>query len=63
MLFRSYRTKDWRYIIYTDGQEELYDHRNDPHEWHNLASELKNSKLKASLRLEISEIIGEPLAH
>ncbi|MCP4273158.1 MAG: sulfatase [Gammaproteobacteria bacterium] len=59
----SYRTKDWRYIIYTDGQEELYDHRNDPHEWHNLASEPKNSKLKASLRLEISEIIGEPLAH
>jgi arylsulfatase A-like enzyme len=28
---------DWRYIRYADGSEELYDHRNDPHEWTNLA--------------------------
>jgi hypothetical protein len=31
------RTKDWRYIRYADGSEELYDHRNDPNEWTNLA--------------------------
>ncbi len=31
------RTLDWRYIRYADGSEELYDLRNDPNEWHNLA--------------------------
>ena len=30
------RTKDWRYIRYADGSEELYHHPNDPNEWHNL---------------------------
>lgn len=32
------RSKHFRYIRYLDGSEELYDHRNDPHEWTNLAS-------------------------
>lgn len=32
------RSERWRYIRYNDGSEELYDHNNDPHEWHNLAS-------------------------
>ncbi|MBY6210938.1 sulfatase [Microbulbifer agarilyticus] len=32
------RTEDWRYIRYFDGAEELYDHRQDSNEWHNLAS-------------------------
>jgi len=31
------RSERWRYIRYADGSEELYDHRNDPHEWTNLA--------------------------
>ena len=31
------RAEHWRYIRYADGSEELYDHRRDPHEWHNLA--------------------------
>jgi arylsulfatase A-like enzyme len=30
------RTKDWRYIRYADGSEELYHHPKDPHEWRNL---------------------------
>ncbi|UCF38335.1 MAG: sulfatase-like hydrolase/transferase, partial [Acidobacteriota bacterium] len=33
----SYRTRDWRYVMYPNGREELYDHRNDPFEWENLA--------------------------
>ncbi len=32
------RTRNWRYIRYRDGSEELYDHRNDPGEHLNLAS-------------------------
>jgi arylsulfatase A-like enzyme len=31
------RSEHWRYIHYADGTEELYDMKNDPHEWHNLA--------------------------
>jgi len=33
------RTPRWRYIRWSDGSAELYDHENDPHEWTNLASE------------------------
>lgn len=29
--------KDWRYIRYVDGSEELYDIKKDPYEWENLA--------------------------
>ena len=32
------RSERFRYIRYLDGSEELYDHRNDPDEWNNLAS-------------------------
>lgn len=33
----SVRSSSWRYIRYADGSHELYDHRNDPNEWNNLA--------------------------
>ena len=32
----SLRTKDWRYIIYDSGKEELYHNAVDPKEWNNL---------------------------
>ena len=35
------RSERWRYIRYANGDEELYDHQNDPNEWHNLASQEK----------------------
>ena len=31
------RTDRYRYILYNNGKEELYDHQNDPNEWKNLA--------------------------
>ncbi len=34
----SIRSRDWRLVVYEDGAEELYDHRNDPDEFHNLAA-------------------------
>jgi arylsulfatase A-like enzyme len=43
------RTKDWRYIRYADGAEELYDHRADPDEFVNLASSPEHQKTKQSL--------------
>jgi len=33
------RTERWRYIRYANGDEELYDHRYDPHEFRNLAGD------------------------
>ena len=33
------RTKDWRYIHYADGSEELYNMQQDPNEWKNLAGD------------------------
>ena len=35
----SVRSQRYRYIQYRDGSEELYDHEQDPHEWHNLAGD------------------------
>ena len=35
----SIRTRDWRLIAYEDGAKELYDHRTDQDEFHNLADD------------------------
>ena len=40
----SVRTKDWRYIIYDSGKEELYHNEKDPKEWNNLVFEKKHPK-------------------
>ena len=37
----SVKTQQWRYIQYAQGDEELYDHLADPHEWNNLAGTKK----------------------
>ncbi|MCA8991389.1 MAG: sulfatase [Planctomycetaceae bacterium] len=33
------RTRNWRYIHYADGSEELYNMQDDPNEWKNLAGD------------------------
>lgn len=38
------KTKDYRYIHYEDGAEELYAIKTDPNEWHNLAGDAKYTK-------------------
>ncbi len=53
------RDSQFRYIRYANGQEELYDHRIDPHEWHNLASESKHGELKARLAKNLPAIDDE----
>lgn len=39
-------SEEHRYIHYRDGSEELYDRKDDPHEWHNLAG---NAAMRAVL--------------
>jgi arylsulfatase A-like enzyme len=42
------RSKNWRYIRYADGTEELYDMVNDPNEWTNLAA-----------RADLTDVVAE----
>jgi arylsulfatase A-like enzyme len=44
------RFERWRYIQYADGSQELYDHENDPNEWHNLAGDPKSEPVIAELK-------------
>jgi hypothetical protein len=43
------RTEGWRYIRYTNGEEELYDETADPFEYTNLASRSEHAARKAEL--------------
>ncbi len=42
---------DWRYIQYHDGSEELYDLKNDPNEWHNLAPDQAYANIIDQMKL------------
>jgi arylsulfatase A-like enzyme len=48
----SVRSERYRYIRYADGSEELYDHQNDPNEWHNLIA------IKAAKEWEYKDILA-----
>lgn len=50
----SLRTTRWRFICYANGAEELYDLKNDPHEWVNLAGQARYQDLLENLRSHIA---------
>jgi arylsulfatase A-like enzyme len=52
--------RDWRYIRYADGGEELYDLRNDPNEWYNLAAKGGRDEVIARLRRSAPTEFAEP---
>ena len=43
------RSERFRYIRYSDGTEELYDHSKDPNEWTNLAEKKSYRKVMDEL--------------
>tara|TARA_R110002049_G_scaffold45604_2_gene132934 strand:- start:46931 stop:48649 length:1719 start_codon:yes stop_codon:yes gene_type:complete len=53
----TYRTKDWRYILYKNGKEELYHIKNDSYQWLNLANNSKFIKIKNQLKAEMLTLI------
>ena len=55
----SVRSKDFRYVLWADGFEELYDHRNDPHEWHNLANQTEYIQIKAGLKEHMDNLLNK----
>jgi arylsulfatase A-like enzyme len=52
------RSKDWRYTLTRNGEEELYDHRKDPHEWNNLADDPAFSEMKETLNKSLLSLTG-----
>ncbi|MHB8898170.1 MAG: sulfatase [Thermoguttaceae bacterium] len=57
------RSKDWRYIRYSNGKEELYDHVNDPHEWTNLAGNPEHAARLAIFRQQLTKRLPAPAAN
>lgn len=54
----SLRTRRYRYTLYNNGAEELYDHDKDPREWTNLAASASCATIKAELRAELFRMTG-----
>ena len=44
------RSERYRYIVYADGSEELYDHKNDKWEWKNLANDPTYDEIKKKMK-------------
>jgi arylsulfatase A-like enzyme len=53
--------QDWRYIRYADGTEELYNVRQDPHEWDNLAGNPECDQVKERLRASAPKTFAAPV--
>jgi arylsulfatase A-like enzyme len=49
------RGRDWRYIRYENGEEELYATIEDPHEWNNLVRDPAYEALLLSCRAQLSQ--------
>ncbi len=56
----SLRSEDFRYIKYSDGTEELYDHRSDSHEWMNLAMNPEYDLIKNRIYQELLSMLPTP---
>jgi arylsulfatase A-like enzyme len=55
------RSRDWRYIRYADGSEELYNMAQDPNEWTNLASRPEHAEIIAEHRRWIPKVNRKPV--
>lgn len=53
-------SEQWRYIRYVDGDEELYDIVNDPHEWDNIVGQ--HSDVAEEMRKWLPKIDSGPVA-
>ena len=57
----SLRFKDWRYVRYENGKEELYHTAQDDHEWNNLALDQKYTERLEKYRTQLLGIIPESI--
>ena len=52
--------REWRYIRYKDGSEELYNVQKDPNEWRNLAEQPKYVEIKKHLAEKAPKNFAKP---
>ncbi len=55
------RDERYRYIRYRNGEEELYDHQNDPLEWKNIAANSSSKAVIEQLRIHLPLREAPPL--
>jgi arylsulfatase A-like enzyme len=55
----SVRSERYRYILYRNGEEELYDHRYDPYEWFNLTGDKSRAFMKLHMKEQLLKIIKQ----
>jgi arylsulfatase A-like enzyme len=55
----SVRSGHYRYTRCANGEEELYDHRSDPHEWRNLAGSEAYREIRTDLQKSMDAILDE----
>jgi arylsulfatase A-like enzyme len=53
----SIRSERYRYIRCRNGEEELYDHRNDPNEWENLAKHREYVTVLETMRTRLNKAL------
>lgn len=56
---QTVRTDRWRYVQWSDGTAELYDHSNDPEETRNLAQLPEHAELVKDLKMKLTTV-GPP---
>jgi len=54
----SVRSHRYRYTLCGNGEEELYDHEDDPHEWTNLAGKPEFEEIKKQLRKQLEACLS-----
>lgn len=55
------RTENWRYTLYSDGSQELYDHKVDSNEWTNLADKPEHSSMIKKFKQWLPNTNANPL--
>ena len=53
-------SEKWRYIHYADNTEELYNLKEDPNEWYNLAQKPHLREIKATMRAAAPQTFAQP---
>jgi len=57
----SLRTKRYRYVYCNSGEEELYDHAEDPYEWNNLVFDAKFDELREQLNKKLMQMLKKKI--
>lgn len=61
---RTVRTERWRYTEWDNGKKgaELYDHKNDPHEYKNLAQDAAHADIRDEMKRVLYEKAGKEVS-